>query len=92
MKIKHLYIFIFLIIFSSVISVLLMQTPGQDFYGHHYYNGWAFLNNRLNTDFLACLHRTYYNPIFDAFNYVLITKLNGHLFLYNILQHCPPIS
>ena len=87
MKYKYIIIFLLCILFSSLFSIYFMQCPCWDFLAYHYHNGWAFVNNRLDTDFLASFHRTYYNPIMDAINFLLINKLNNYPLLFNIVLH-----
>ena len=81
---KHLIIFFNFLIFSGLIGIYAAQAPNYDFYSYHYHNGWAFLNNRINIDFMPAIFRSYFNPILDVINYLLITKLQTHpnIFLF----------
>ena len=42
------------------------------------YNGWAFLNDRINIDFMAASFRTYFNPVIDIINFKFLEGFNGH--------------
>ena len=77
-----IFVFLFLFIILSLISIFILQSPDWDFYNYHYYNGWAFLNDRVGTDFLPANFRTYINPYYDSFLYFLMTKLNNHPYIF----------
>lgn len=81
---KHLIILFYFLIFSGFIGIFFVQAPNYDFYSYHFHNGWAFLNDRINIDFMPAIFRTYFNPILDVINYLLITKLQAHpcIFLF----------
>lgn len=63
----------FLILFM-IIAVIASLIKGQNFcwdcLHYHYYNGWAFWNNRIDTDITPAdgLH-TYFTPLLDALEY-----------------------
>ncbi len=75
-------VFLFLFIILSLISIFIVQCPDWDFYNYHYYNGWAFFNDRIGTDFLAANFRSYINPIADGINFFLISRLNNHPYIF----------
>lgn len=79
---KDILIFLLLFIILSIISVFIVQCPDWDFYNYHYYNGYAFLNDRIGTDFLPANFRTYINPYYESFLYFLMTKLNNHPYVF----------
>ena len=85
---NYCIIFLFLLFVSGLIGVQFTQAPNYDLYFYHYYNGWAFLNNRIENDFLPSWYSSYFNPLLDSFNYFLISKLNNHpnifLFISNL--------
>ncbi len=82
--VKLLIIFLFCMLISIIISITIFQMPDWDFYAYHFYNGWAFLNDRLNIDFMPSMYRSYFNPLLDAFNYIVIMKLNSHPLINHI--------
>lgn len=61
---------------------MLKLLPDFDFSSYHYYNGWAFWNNRLGIDILPTSFRSYFNPILDAINYYVITKCEMHPYIF----------
>ena len=75
---KNLILFFIFIAISCIISIIYFRLPDFDFYSYHYYNGWAFLNNRINIDFMPCRYRTYFNPFWDALMYLSVEKFNNH--------------
>lgn len=83
---KDTYIFVICLLISVVLSFFYLRLPEFDFYSYHYYNGWAFLNNRLDVDIMPCAFRTYFNPLLDALNYFLLERLNNHPLLFVILS------
>ena len=83
---KDLLIFILFIFISALFSIVFFKTPDWDFYSYHYYNGWAFLHDRINIDIMPCLFRSYFNPILDAITYLIIQKLNNHPFIFIVIS------
>ena len=49
-----------------------------DALNYHYYNPWAFLNNRLNVDVVPAAANTFFSPFIDFPFYFLVNALNGH--------------
>ncbi len=47
-----------------------------DFTNYHYYNAFAFLNNRLNYDIVPSSVNTFFNPLLDLPLYFLIQNFN----------------
>lgn len=68
-----------LIIFG-IWSFLLGQDRSYDIQNYHFYNGFAFLNNKYPLDFSPAGVQTYLNPILDTLYYFLNTNLNPKLF------------
>jgi len=60
--------------------MLLGQDRNFDLANYHLYNGFSFLNNKIDLDIAAAGVQTYLNPILDTFFYYLNTHLNGYLF------------
>ena len=57
-----------------------------DFIQYHYYNGFAFLKDRLGTDIAPASVPTYYNPLLDGLTYALITVFGNHANIYYFIQ------
>lgn len=83
---KDILIFLIIFIIQSCVSIFFLQCPDWDFYNYHYYIGYAFLNDRLGTDFLAANFRTCINPYADAITYFLIKSLNNHPYCFLIIH------
>ncbi len=79
---KYFLFFLGFLVFGGVLSCSFRFWPDFDFSSYHYYNGWAFLNDRLGSDFLAASFRSYFNPILDSLTYLLINSLNTHPLLF----------
>ena len=79
---NDIIIFIILFILLSFIVILLIPTPDWDFYNYHYYIGHAFLNNRIETDFLPANYRSYFNPYMDVITFLLMKHLNNHPYIF----------
>lgn len=79
---KKIIIFILFLFFGGMLSCAFRFWPDFDFSSYHYYNGWAFLNDRLGSDFLAASFRSYFNPVLDSLTYLLINSLNTHPLLF----------
>jgi len=80
-----LILFVFLIL-GAYLSFVLFRLPDWDWYSYHYYNGWAFWNQRINTDFMASLSRTYHNPLLDALTYLSLKHFNNHPLIFLIFS------
>jgi hypothetical protein len=63
---------ILLMILMGLISVCLKNINLWDFENYHFYNAYAFLNNRLDYDIAPAQLQTYFNPLLDTFNYFII--------------------
>ena len=50
-----------------------------DFANYHYYNAYAFLNNRLNYDIAPASVNTFFNPLIELPLYFLIQKFNQNI-------------
>ena len=82
---KEILIFVVFLLISFTVAIMHPSIPDWDFASYHYYNGWAFLNDRINIDFLPSLFRSYFNPILDSLMYISITKLNNNPLLFTFL-------
>lgn len=84
---KDLFVFVFIFIICTIAVLIFCPFPDFDFYHYQLYNGWAFINNRLDTDFMAAGFRSYWNPYLDALQYLLLTNLNNHKIIYVIVSN-----
>ena len=79
---KNLITLFICLVIGGIVGVLYTLPVEFDFLNYRYYNGWAFLNNRIDIDVMPAMFRTYFNPILDAINYLLIEKLNNYPNIY----------
>ncbi|MDO8954058.1 MAG: hypothetical protein Q7V63_04325 [Gammaproteobacteria bacterium] len=64
---------------SGLLSYWHGLGTGWDFLDYHYYNGYAFIHQRLGFDLAPAGNWTYYNPLLDSLNYLLISSLPAKL-------------
>ena len=57
------------------LALLLGMDANWDLRNYHYYNAWAFLQNRYDLDFLVAQIPTFYNPIPDIPYYFLTQNM-----------------
>jgi hypothetical protein len=69
-----------LVLGSGVGSLLLGQDINTDLCRYHFYNGYAFVHGRLDTDLLPAALPTFLNPTLDAFHYLGIAHLPPRVF------------
>ncbi|MBI4949169.1 MAG: DUF2029 domain-containing protein [Deltaproteobacteria bacterium] len=67
--------FLFSLFFFGGLSVLLGQDINWDLLNYHFYNPYAFLNNRLTYDLAPAQIQTFLNPFLDVPFYLLVTSL-----------------
>ena len=81
-----------LIIGSGVGSLVLGQDVNTDLYRYHFYNGYAFVHGRFDTDLVPAALGTFLNPTLDSLHYLGITHLPPRLFgfLLGALQGLNP--
>ncbi len=61
--------------FGAWISIQSGLDTNWDLANYHFYNGYAFLNNRLDIDIAVCQIQTYFNPVLDVLTYLMIRSL-----------------
>lgn len=61
---------------SGLVSVFLRQDGNWDLRNYHFYNAYAFLNNRLLFDVAPAQLQTFLNPLLDVPIYMLIRNLS----------------
>jgi len=81
-----------LIIGSGVGSLLLGQDINTDLQRYHFYNGYAFVHGRFDTDLVPAALGTFLNPALDSLHYLGIAHLPPRLFgfLLGALQGLNP--
>ncbi|WP_373819001.1 hypothetical protein [Glaesserella sp.] len=69
-------------------SVHLGIDSENDSYNYHFYNGFAYLNNRTFTDLAPAGLHSYFNPFLDALVYLGITNLplKWYAFIVGFIQ------
>ncbi len=72
----------FFLIGAGLLSVWLEQEVISDFLMYHYYNGYAFLNDRLTVDIAPAKIATYYNPLLDVILYLLDNAFSKKPYLF----------
>ena len=78
---KDIFVFLAICFFVNLLVFGLNPHPDLDFFNYHLYNGWALVNDRLNTDFMPATFRSYINPYLDALKFLVIDKLSAHPYL-----------
>ena len=69
---------LFFLIAGGCASLFLRYELLWDFANYHYYNPWAFLNNRWMYDIVPAGVNTFFNPVLDLPIYGLIKYFNDH--------------
>lgn len=72
-SVKQWLLFCFFILSAGLFAVGFGQDLNYDLLQYHFYNGYAFLHQRLTIDVGAGMIQTYLNPFFDVINYLLIS-------------------
>lgn len=75
LKSEKLHCLLFLLL-GGVISAFLQQDLIWDFVNYHFYNAWAFLNNRVGYDILLGGINIFFNPIGEIPLYYLVLYFN----------------
>jgi len=82
----NIFMFTILMITSMLVSSYLQHEAQWDFTNYHYYNAWAFLNNRLNVDIVPASVNTFFNPLIELPLYFYIKYFNDKPDLIYALQ------
>lgn len=82
----NVFLFFILLITGMGISMFFKNEYFWDFANYHYYNAWAFLNDRLNYDIAPASLNTFFNPIIELPLYFYIQYFNDNLDLIYALQ------
>lgn len=60
---------------SGLLSLYMGKSMAWDLLHYHYYNGYAFLNDRLGHDILPAVFHTFLNPVLDIAFYAGVEAL-----------------
>lgn len=81
--------FVLILFFFGMFSVISHYYNGWDFKNYHWYNAYSFLHNRIDFDINPGQMQTYFNPLLDTFNYIIIKLLHFtpiYQFFFGILS------
>ena len=62
-------------VLAGLLSLHMGKSMAWDLLHYHYYNGYAFLNDRLNFDILPAVFHTFLNPALDVAFYEAVEML-----------------
>src|SRR3954454_18448581 len=62
-------------VLAGLLSLHMGKSMAWDLLHYHYYNGYAFLNDRLNFDILPAVFHTFLNPALDVAFYAAVETL-----------------
>lgn len=82
----NIIILISFLILGGILSLIQQQSCAWDLLRYHFYNAWAFLNNRLEVDLMPCGIQSYLNPIITLPYYFLVKYLNDFPRLVAFIQ------
>jgi len=88
-KLKNIYWLVFFVIAFTAIAIQLGTDATPDFKIAHHYLGYAFLNNRQSIDISPVGFQSNFYYGVDVVYYLLITKLNNHPNIINIILSLP---
>ena len=81
--------FTFLIFGCICGAVFRYDMEWWDFINYHYYNAWAFLNDRLNVDIVPAFINTFFSPFIELPAYFLTNALNDHPVIFSAIMAVP---
>lgn len=62
-------------VLAGLLSLHMGKSMAWDLLHYHYYNGYAFLNDRLGFDILPAVFHTFLNPVLDVAFYAAVEAL-----------------
>ena len=87
---KNKTAFLTFLIFACVCgAVFRYDMAWWDFINYHYYNAWAFLNDRLNVDIIPAFANTFFSPFIELPSYFLANALNDHSAVFSAVMAVP---
>ncbi|MBR4127534.1 MAG: hypothetical protein IKR09_08165 [Alphaproteobacteria bacterium] len=88
--IKNRTAFFTFLIFGCICgAVFRYDLEWWDLINYHYYNAWAFLNDRLNVDVIPAFINTFFSPFIDLPAYFLTNALNNHPVIFSAIIAVP---
>lgn len=82
---NNFFVLLLCLFFGFQIAYLNRFDYNWDFLNYHFYNSWAFLNDRLNYDVVPSSVNTFFNPLLDLPLFFLIEHFNDFpSFIYGI--------
>lgn len=82
---KYVPLSLFLLL-GALLGASFMFENTWDFANYHYYNPWAFINNRVGYDIAPASINTYFNPLIDIPFYFLVQYANNYPRLVSAFQ------
>lgn len=76
-------------ILACIMGACLRFEQWFDFFNYHYYNAYAFLNNRLGYDIVPAFVNTFFSPFIELPSYFLINLFNEHPVIYSMTMSVP---
>lgn len=79
---------VFMALLGGCLSLWFGQDANWDLRNYHLYNGYAALHGRLALDLAPAQMQSYFSPLLDVFQYLLMTRMPGPLsgFLMGMLH------
>ncbi len=79
-------VLIICILISGLTNCILGPDGNWDFYAYHYYNGYAALHGRVGYDIMPAGIQSYFNPLLDIINYLIINTFRQYQYVVTFLQ------
>ena len=80
---KQNYFILYFLIFGCLCGMIFRNEFAQwDVLNYHYYNPWAFLNDRLNVDIVPAAANTFFSPFIDFPFYFLVNAFDNHPLIF----------
>ena len=83
------FFFIALTLTGVACSMLFRYELLWDFLHYHYYNGFAFVHDRLGYDIAPAALNTYFNPLLDTLTFLAVNAFNDMPDVYYALTGLP---
>ncbi|MBQ8465972.1 MAG: hypothetical protein IJ545_08195 [Alphaproteobacteria bacterium] len=80
------FIFLLFVIVCGTKQMIFPYDNAWDLVNYHYYNAWAFSNDRLGYDIAPATLHTYFNPLMDLPFYWMIQYWNDYPHLIAFMQ------
>lgn len=73
-------------VLAGLLSLHMGKSMAWDLLHYHYYNGYAFLNDRLGFDILPAVFHTFLNPVLDVAFYAAVEALPARVVGFGLGQ------